>query len=1237
MAVYLGNRSCNVNCPSTGIEAGADGMTFVLSADPRGINAIGGFGGGLGVGPVNGGTAVQPSVVFEFDTFDNAFQGANDDAVGGQYIDHTGVYLNGQIFNTSPATTLIAAQPANNNELEDGRYHIAQFFWDPVTNHFRYMLDGVLVGEFTRNIRTDLGTNLVRFGFTGGTGGAWNEQKGCFTKAPNVLGSDLGDAPDSTTGTGKADYQTVYDNNGAIHTQADTDDNGVIDLRMGTLWDSDFGNLQNEAATADDIENFDDEDGIAIPTLLPKSANFNISVEVMEDASRLSSGAHIYGWIDWNQNGVWETSERIINQTSASIGVNNFTNIAVPANALIGVTYARIRLCTDTTCNVPTGLVANGEVDDYRVIVSDLSPDNTCDIVLGTEQNSSNGFDYAQLDTASNPALFSNIVSNLTVDGISSLFYINSIGMNREDGLIYGTFVDQNNAAGQTHLFATDRTGSRFIDLGIIRAEGPQQIQHRTHGVLTIFDQQALTLSIEGKNIGPLTMGDVSVDGKWLYTATEDLKNLIRIDLQNSSYKSIAINDYLAGGDVAFNINDGLLYNLDIENGILRQISVNTGNVDSFNLDYGTGLLPVDGTGDAISGGLVMDNGISLYAFVDNGNHDSNKSGSYDVLDRSAIYRINITTKEIDYYLTGSDANRLNSDTAGCFYARDYSDAPISGILASGINANYGVAYHSFSDTGADNDPALDGDQDLTLGILWDSEVAASVSADAKGDDLQGIDDEDGASVPEEVIVNTQSAIAINLSQPIGYLNVWIDVNGDGSFHPTDEHFINEQSINNTNTQLDLTIDPSATQGFSGDTFARFRFCSQVNDCNTPTGAANDGEVEDYIFTLINQILLQGRIFEDNGKGTGAIAHDGLIQVDELGLAKFNVKIVYNDAIAAGGFSQGDQIEQVVTEATGAYQLTVPVSLSNKDLLLQVTPQAKWIDISESNNGQNTQVTIGSVTDNQMQINAAAGDTLTGLNFGKVTAPQLAPDNFSEVEPGSQVLYAHQFNVNTAGIVDFSIIQDAANDSTWVVNLFSDDNCNGAIDSGDVATSAGIAVNSNSNNQLCIISRITVPTDATINQNFSYQLQAQMTYADSASTGHNVVKLVSDTDGVRASFSGAGDLQLSKTVKNITQVGVAGTSNFAKPGDVLEYTIYFANIGSGNITQVNIFDTTPEFTTLSNAVICGSGLPSANGCTVTVPSLSENTSGYAGSINWQISGSVAAGATGSVSYRVIVD
>ncbi|XPP92877.1 GEVED domain-containing protein [Photobacterium leiognathi subsp. mandapamensis] len=471
LAVYLGDRNCNTGCPA-GLEEGADGMTFVLSADPRDLNAFGDVGGALGVDNILGTQAVAPSIVIEFDTFDNSIYGETSDFVNGaNFIDHTAVYLNGDVYNPSATNTLVDETAVTGNELEDGRYHIAQFEWEPTTNQFTYYLDGVMVGQFTRNIRNDIGNNMVRFGFTGSTGQSYNLQKGCFTNAPDVLGSDFGDAVDTTAGTAINDYTTIYDNDGAHHVQVDSDDSGFIDLRLGNLWDADLGDLQDILSRADDNNNFDDEDGVTALTVATKGENFDIAINVVEDAARASTGQRLYAWMDFNLDGDWDDAgEQIINQPSAAIGINNFS-VLIPAGAIVGHTYLRVRLCSDVDCNSPVGRANDGEVEDYRILISDLVGNNQCDLIMQTIRPiASTDYTYTSLDVPSNPITFSDITNPIAITNQSNIANINAIGFNRVNGLIYGTFTDMSHTDSTHHLFVTDKTGTSFIDLGEIRA-----------------------------------------------------------------------------------------------------------------------------------------------------------------------------------------------------------------------------------------------------------------------------------------------------------------------------------------------------------------------------------------------------------------------------------------------------------------------------------------------------------------------------------------------------------------------------------------------------------------------------------------------------------------------------------------------------------------------------------------------------------------------------------------------
>ncbi|WP_305374921.1 GEVED domain-containing protein [Photobacterium leiognathi] len=1223
LAVYLGDRSANTGGPAG--EAGADGMTFVLSADPRDLNAVGDFGGGLGVGDNFGGQRVQPSIVFEFDTFDNTFLGATDDALGGQYIDHTGVYLNGDVYTPDPANTLIPATSVAGGELEDGRYHIAQFYWDPATNQFTYYMDGVMVGQFIRNIRNDIGNNMVRFGFTGSTGDGYNLQKGCFTDAPDVLGSDFGDAVDTSAGTGINDYTTIYNNDGAHHVQVDSDDNGFIDLRLGNLWDADVGDLQDILARADDNNNFDDEDGVTVLAFATIGENLSVAINVVEDAARTSTGQRIYGWMDFNLDGDWDDAgEQVISQTNAAIGINNFT-VPIPAGAVSGHTYLRVRLCSDLDCNSPIGRANDGEVEDYRVLISNLNDDNTCDTIIETKGDNVGGYDFAEFDPTTNPAQLNNIVSPIVVNNYPNAIFFNSVGFNRLNGLFYGIFVDQDSVDGNVMLYVTDRDGSEFVSLGMITADGSQSFTHGVNGLATFNNNQPLSQAGSGVYVGSPSSGDVSPDGQYLYVYQGGWDSILRINLTTQEFISVQLSAPIkVGGDISFSVNDNMLYGVDLLTGTYYQINPTSGAVTSYSVNF-NGLLPVSNTGSTAAGGSIMDDGVMFYAFANGGDHDTDGDNTHDLIDSTAVYQLNVVTGEMKFVIEGIDVSIAANDAAGCYYARDYGDAPNS----------YGDVFHDYSDTGNDGDAALDGDQDLTLGANWDTEFVSQFSTDANGDDIQASDDEDGVTLPASIAVATLTPVTVSVPQATGFLNVFVDLNGDGDFADAGELIIEDQVISATSINLDFNLDAGLTAGYNGDTFARFRLCSTATTCNTPTGEAPDGEVEDYQFELLNRIVLNGLVFEDNGIGGATAAHDGIQDGSEVGLGNFTVTVTFNDTGVAG-YATGDVIATELTSGGGTYQFIIGVDFSGKNLLLDVVKQADWIDISEANVTGIPQVTSNSVIDSQMTVNANAGDEIFGLDFGKVREPRMEPDNFSEAIPGSVVFFPHKFTAATSGNVNFNIINPntSPTNSAWSTVLYHDVDCDGTLNGVEAQVVNPVAVNGNST--ICLLSKVTVPANATLNAHYHYDIEANMTFADTTGSGHGITRQLLDKDTIRAIFSGSGELRLEKTVRNVTQNGQAVTSNEGRPGDVLEYVGTFTNMGSDVLTDVKIFDSIPEFTELSQVVQCSDGtVPTSLTCNV-VTSDGANSPGYQGSITWEMAGSLAAGESGTVVYRVLI-
>ncbi|MEO2026428.1 MAG: GEVED domain-containing protein [Fuerstiella sp.] len=172
---------------------------------------------------------------------------------------------------------------------------------------------------------------------------------------------DYGDAPDALAGVAAGNYNTRTTDSGPSHQI-------VTGLRIGNSVDSDDGNLQNSDATADDALGVSDEDGLTLPLTIIEGVTPTVSVNVTNTTGRTGT---LFGWIDFNQNGVFE------NQTEmATVIVGGQTNNAavqlvfpeVPQNTA-GITFSRFRLSTDVGLTGPTGTVSDGEVEDHQVTI----------------------------------------------------------------------------------------------------------------------------------------------------------------------------------------------------------------------------------------------------------------------------------------------------------------------------------------------------------------------------------------------------------------------------------------------------------------------------------------------------------------------------------------------------------------------------------------------------------------------------------------------------------------------------------------------------------------------------------------------------------------------------------------------------------------------------------------------------------------------------------------------------
>ncbi|MBU0654646.1 MAG: hypothetical protein KJ914_05865 [Gammaproteobacteria bacterium] len=195
------------------------------------------------------------------------------------------------------------------------------------------------------------------------------------------------------------------------------------------------------------------------------------------------------------------------------------------------------------------------------------------------------------------------------------------------------------------------------------------------------------------------------------------------------------------------------------------------------------------------------------------------------------------TPASIDTRSYGAANDGEVEDYALTITALDYGDAPsnMSSIDAS-LGAVYGDAWHSMTGN-------------VMLGSSIDGESASqSAGLLANGDG----GDDDGVAFP---LIDTTPVLRAGEGNTLtitagsaGYLNAWIDWNQDGDWSDVGEQVA-------TNTQLNagantLSLTPALTAPH-GATYARFRFTSASVATPTPTGAAVDGEVEDYRVSIV--------------------------------------------------------------------------------------------------------------------------------------------------------------------------------------------------------------------------------------------------------------------------------------------------------------------------------------------------------------------------------------------------
>ncbi len=277
-----------------------------------------------------------------------------------------------------------------------------------------------------------------------------------------------------------------------------------------------------------------------------------------------------------------------------------------------------------------------------------------------------------------------------------------------------------------------------------------------------------------------------------------------------------------------------------------------------------------------------------------------------------------------DRILDGNNDDAVTVDTGSFEFIPpppDFGDAP---------DTAGGTSVGDYQTTSADNGPSHELVSGLHLGASVDGDDGTLQNSTANADDVDAAlpDDEDGVLSHVDLLgtvgaTPTITLLATNTTGTAATLSGWIDYNQDGVFDNATERALAAIATGTTDARFTLTF-PTIPIGSTGTTYTRFRL-STDSAAENSTGPADDGEVEDYAFTITNPSVTP----VDNSKSrTIASATNG---GPALGTgARFG-----SDVVRLGDLD-GDGVEDIAVgargDSTGGYTRgAVNVLLLNSD------------------------------------------------------------------------------------------------------------------------------------------------------------------------------------------------------------------------------------------------------------------------------------------------------------------
>lgn len=668
---------------------------------------------------------------------------------------------------------------------------------------------------------------------------------------------DFGDAPPK--------YPVTLAQNGARHRTSRT-------VSLGAGVDVESDGQPSATASGDDSQPAgatDDEDGVTFAGPLEAGSIATISVVASVGQHRLDA------WVDFNGDADWDDiGEKIFNSPVLAAGANTL-QFPVPANAVLGQTAARFRLSAQGGLG-PTGLAPDGEVEDYMVTVQQQALDfgdapQSYPVLLsqdGARHSYQRDFNLGvriDLEPDGQPSAgangddvnpFSTVAVLDDEDGVffsgtgmvpgnsQSVIVVASTGQGRLDAWVdFNRDGDWNDTGEKIFNALALANGTNTLSFGVpieaVPGDTFARFRFSTQGGL-------LPTGLGGPGEvedHPVRINQLDIDygdAAQIYpvTASQDgarhrvVKgfNLGRnIDSESNGQPSAQANgDDISPAGAA-----------DDEDGVAFITSINPGRSASVEVTSSSGEARLDAWIDFNVDGDWSDPGERIFnsqplaagpqVLVFNVPTDAKVGNSF------ARFRLSLrggldptglaSEGEVEDYLINIDREVLDFGDAGQAYP----------VLLSQDGARHRIL------------------QGFNLGRLIDAEIDGQPSANSLGDDNNPagttalLDDEDGVRFIGPLELGREVTVEVVVTST-GMLDAWIDFNRNGGWNEAGEQIFTSRPVPTGTNLLTFTVPAGASQG---ETYARFRLSREGG--LKPTGAHSDGEVEDYLVSIVER------------------------------------------------------------------------------------------------------------------------------------------------------------------------------------------------------------------------------------------------------------------------------------------------------------------------------------------------------------------------------------------------